>query len=59
MAPDCPVEIQESIKKNIPQNKLGEYGDLSGALLYLASDACTYTQGNTIVCEGGMILESF
>lgn len=59
MAPDCPIEIQESIKKNIPQNKLGEYGDLSGALLYLASDACTYTQGNTIVCDGGMILESF
>lgn len=59
MAPDTPVEVQESIKRNIPQNRLGGYGDLSGALLYFASDANTYTQGNTIVCDGGMILESF
>ena len=59
MAPDTPLDVQESIKKNVPQKKLGGYGDLSGALLYLASDANTYTQGNTIVCDGGMILESF
>lgn len=59
MAPDTPEEVQQSIRKNVPQNKLGSYGDLSGALLYLASDANTYTQGNTIVCDGGMILESF
>jgi len=59
MAPDTPLEVQESIKRNIPQKKLGGYGDLSGALLYLASDANTYTQGNTIVCDGGMLLESF
>lgn len=59
MAPDTPLEAQESIKRNVPQMKLGGYGDLSGALIYLASDANTYTQGNTIVCDGGMILESF
>lgn len=59
MAPDTPLDVQESIKRNVPQKKLGGYGDLSGALLYLASDANTYTQGNTIVCDGGMILESF
>lgn len=59
MAPDTPLDVQESIKRNVPQKKLGAYGDLSGALIYLVSDANTYTQGNTIVCDGGMILESF
>lgn len=49
----------ERINRNIPQNRCGQYGDLSGALLYLASDACSYTQGVTIVCDGGMILESY
>ena len=33
--------------------------DLSGALLYLASDASSYTQGVTITCDGGLILECF
>ena len=36
-----------------------ETWDLSGALLFLASDANTYTQGTIIVCDGGLIMESF
>lgn len=59
MAPDTPPAILENIKNKVPQKRLGQYGDLSGALLYLASDANTYTQGTIIVCDGGLILESF
>lgn len=59
MAPDTPADILENIRRKVPQKRLGGYGDLSGALLFLASDANTYTQGTTIVCDGGLILESF
>ncbi len=51
--------ILENIRNKVPQRRLGQYGDLSGALLFLASDANTYTQGTIIVCDGGLILESF
>ena len=59
MAPDTPPAILENIRNKVPQRRLGQYGDLSGALLFLASDANTYTQGTIIVCDGGLILESF
>lgn len=59
MAPDTPPDILENIRGKVPQRRLGQYGDLSGALLFLASEANTYTQGTIIVCDGGLILESF
>lgn len=59
MAPDTPKEVLDNIKRKVPQKRLGGYGDLSGALVYLASDACSYTQGVTITCDGGLILEAF
>lgn len=59
MASKTPENVRESIRQNIPQKKLGNYGDLSGALLYFVSDANKYTQGNTIICDGGMTLSSF
>ena len=37
MAPDTPPAILESIRNKVPQRRLGRYGDLSGALLFLAS----------------------
>ena len=59
MAPDTPPDILKNIRNKVPQRRLGRYGDLSGALLFLASDANTYTQGTIIVCDGGLILEGF
>ncbi len=56
MSADTPKDVAERIAAKVPQRRLGQYGDLSGALLFLASDACSYTQGQTIVCDGGMIL---
>ena len=52
-------ELDASVSANIPMGHRGNYGDLSGALIYLASDACSYTTGATIVVDGGLILESF
>lgn len=34
--------------------RFGEEGELNGALIYFASDACTYTTGQTLFIDGGM-----
>lgn len=39
--------------KRIPQRRLGQPGDLSGALCLLASDAGAYMTGSTITVDGG------
>lgn len=40
----------------VPQKRLGTHDDLNGALIYLCSDACRYTQGQIICCDGGLLL---
>lgn len=40
----------------VPQRRLGTHDDLNGALIYLCSDACRYTQGQIICCDGGLLL---
>ena len=40
----------------VPQHRLGTVDDLNGALIFLASDACRYTQGQIILCDGGLLL---
>lgn len=40
----------------VPQRRLGTVDDLNGALIFLASDACRYTQGQIILCDGGLFL---
>lgn len=56
MAGQTPQDVLDRIVQKIPQGRVGQYGDLSGALLFLASDACSFTHGQTIVCDGGCIL---
>ena len=31
------------------------FGEMAGAVLYLVSDAASYTTGTTIVCDGGSL----
>jgi len=54
MSANTPEDVLERIREGVPLKRLGTYGDLSGALLYLASDACRFTVGETIVCDGGV-----
>ena len=43
------------IRRNTPMGRPGELSELDGALLYLASDASTYTTGAIIPVDGGWI----
>jgi NAD(P)-dependent dehydrogenase (short-subunit alcohol dehydrogenase family) len=44
--------------KGIPMRRLGEFSDLDGPLLLLASDASTYMTGSVVVVDGGHICAS-
>lgn len=46
----------QALLKRIPQRRLGEFGDLSGAILLLASGASDYMTGTCITVDGGLSL---
>ena len=37
-----------------PMNRMGNYKDIVGAIVYLSSDAASYTTGQNIIIDGGM-----
>ena len=43
----------EDFRKRIPQRRFGEFEDLDGPLLLLASDASAWMTGSTLVVDGG------
>lgn len=47
------TEQAKAMIKRIPQRRLGNVEDLSGAMLLLASDASRYMTGSTITIDGG------
>ena len=47
----------ESIKKQVPLGRLGAPEDVSGAVLFLASDAAAYITGETISVNGGLRMD--
>ena len=40
---------------NIPLRRLGEPGDVAGAVLFLASSDANYITGTTIIVDGGLL----
>ncbi len=49
---DTPAAL-ERLQRQIPQRRIGEVDDLSGAFVLLASDASRYMTGSTITVDGG------
>ena len=47
------TDIAQRMIKRIPQRRLGNLEDLSGAVLLLASEASAYMTGTTITIDGG------
>jgi NAD(P)-dependent dehydrogenase (short-subunit alcohol dehydrogenase family) len=48
----------EAIKKRVPMRRFGEYTDLDGPLLLLASSASAYMTGSVITVDGGHLVSS-
>jgi NAD(P)-dependent dehydrogenase (short-subunit alcohol dehydrogenase family) len=48
-------QIYEHILQRIPMQRHAQPDEMAGAVLYLVSDAASFTTGTTIVCDGGVL----
>lgn len=52
---ETPKELKDAWMPRIPMHRMGEPEELIGAILYLASDASTYTTGSDLIVDGGYV----
>ena len=50
-----PEESLKAVENGIPMRRLGKPQEVTGAVLYLASEAASYTTGTDIVVDGGYL----
>jgi NAD(P)-dependent dehydrogenase (short-subunit alcohol dehydrogenase family) len=48
-------EIKSMVIPQIPLGRMAQPEEMAGAVLYLASQAASFTTGSTITCDGGML----
>jgi NAD(P)-dependent dehydrogenase (short-subunit alcohol dehydrogenase family) len=48
-------EIYDQAIKRIPMGRYAEPEEMAGAVLYLLSDAASYTTGMCLTCDGGLL----
>lgn len=53
-----PTEAGQAMIKRIPQRRLGEFKDLDGPLLLLASEASAYMTGSVLAVDGGHLVSA-
>ena len=51
-----PEKLSEAFRRAVPMGRLGEPGDLEGAIVFLASDDASYITGQVISVSGGLTM---
>ena len=49
-------KVQERIKTRIPIGRVAQPDEMSGAILYLASDASSFATGSSVLVDGGFLV---
>jgi 3-oxoacyl-[acyl-carrier protein] reductase len=57
MTARLPEDIRQKMKEAIPLNKFGKPEDVATACLFLASEESSYITGQTIVVDGGLVMQ--
>ena len=52
------TDAGQALIRRIPQRRIGEPGELDGALLLLASDAGSYATGSVVAVDGGQLVNT-
>jgi NAD(P)-dependent dehydrogenase (short-subunit alcohol dehydrogenase family) len=48
-------EIEKAVISQIPMKRMADPSEMAGTVLYLVSDASSYTTGSCITCDGGLL----
>jgi 2-deoxy-D-gluconate 3-dehydrogenase len=49
------ADAARAIKQFVPQGRIGQPRDIGGAAVFLASDAASFIQGETLAVDGGFL----